>query len=376
MRQLTRVNLRAPPLCTTATDKMNSDSGMTASLTPEEDTLELAYCLKMHERPPSILDRALLEPGSTSAQLEALSRQVQSVLSLRLKPKQSSIEEQENEDGFELTVELAGLSRARSLSPALSDSTQPQLEMMQPKLEPSKGLDKRRKAVIKQSKSLDAYQKYPTTVSGSMRRSSVGASSRSTCSSSDKYRLSFVDIYDSSSDEQEHADCLNRPVSLNTVSDMDPTTFNSINQDHVSNEEFGSGKADVKRNETVGKCESEATTHTEFESVQNMSIGQHSDIQYDDDEIVQYHNRPNKRTLCNSGSNSPGKKVESTMATTKKDAKENNTTVQSKVLRSVDHASFSPLYTMSVDHLQYILQLLETKLQSNGFTPYKFCTYM
>ena len=314
-------------------------------------------------------------------------------------PNQEQLEWEEDEDGFEYTAELAGLSRHRSLSPIPTDSTQPLA------MQAASGADARRKTVLKQTRSLDTYQMYPTAVSSTTRRGSVGAST-----AADMYRLSFVDISDSSNEEEESG-YMSRPVSIHTVFPIDPATGgnNSTEEDDASEERLWLGKkgTDSSRECLVGaRSREEGNRDTDPhspESIPNVSIGQCSDLQYDDEGFTQpilNHNRPN---TPNQGRNTaaatnpsaakghqntdecrhvsepllpPTKhkhtEIDSTHPQTKnpmtKDdksstntAKEVNT-VQSKVV-SMDHASFSPLYNMSVSHLNHTVQLLETKLQ-------------
>ena len=373
-------------------------------------------------------DRALLEPRSTSAQLdavEALARQVERVLSRR-SPQQPPIRLLwEGEEEF--TTELADLSRSRSLSPVqLEPTVQPVFETKHPS--PS-GEAKRKKTALKQAKSLDAYQKYPTATS-SLRRGSVGA---------EKYRLSFVDLSDSSN-EEEDGGCL-RLVKTDCSGGHHSE---SITTSGVAGEkELNLGKTEVNCDEVVCNEETSESGYTELESVQNLSIGQFSDLHYDDEEIAQStHNRnhntqpdinphknvmtpkqtgvlshhhthnnkthqhcktletnglmyedenfdllipPSKITPTKTNSraphnssliNSPRKKCTGTDSRPVVTARENTTTGTATQMRHqsvlcMDHASFSPLYAMSITQLQYTVQLLETKLQGNHTSTFR-----
>ena len=369
-------------------------------------------------------DRALLEPRSTSAQLdavEALARQVEYVLSRRStqqQPIRLLLEEEE-----EFTADLAGLSQSSSLSPVQSEPTVQ--SVFQKKHQSPSAEMKRKKTALKQAKSLDAYQKYPTATS-SWRRGSLGAIT------TEKYRLSFVDLSDSSSEEEDGV-CLKTDSSGAYCSES--IKINGV----ASKKEPNLGKTDpeVKNDEVVGNEEKTCTEseNTELESVQNLSIGQFSDLHYDDEEIAQsthnhspnthhyttscdnmppthvfsHHHTRNRthqhsKTLETTGLmyededfdlvkppfkntptklktdskaphissliNSPAKVCTGTDSRSVITARENTNTGTDVQMRHhsvtcMDHASFSPLYAMSVTQLQYTVRLLETKLQGN-----------
>jgi hypothetical protein len=92
------------------------------------------------------------------------------------------------------------------------------------------------------------------------------------------------------------------------------------------------------------------------------------DLQYDDDEVfgpnpsildqysLPHHTRPNPETkeVKQKDSNKPSNRVSQAAKTT------------GAAVKSIDHASFSPLYTMSIPQLKHTVQLLETKLK--GFS--------
>ena len=384
---------------------------------PGEDSHRMA--LSGYDPTP---DRALLEPRSTSAQLdavEALARQVEYVLSRRSTQQHPIRLLWEEEEEF--TADLAGLSQSSSLSPVQSEPTvQPVFQKEHPM--PS-GEVKRKKTALKQAKSLDAYQKYPTATS-SWRRGSVGTIT------ADKYRLSFVDLSDSSN-EDEDGGC------LDSVKTESSGVYRSESIEVTNKKELNLGKIDIKNDEVVSNEESTCTEseNTELESVQNLSIGRFSDLHYDDEEIAQsthnrnlnrcpditscdnippthvlsHHHTHNKthqhsKTLETTGlmyededfdpmtppfkntptklktdskaphisalMNSPAKvcsKTDSRPVVTARESTTTSTDPQKKhqSIMCMDHASFSPLYAMSVTQLQYTVRLLETKLQGN-----------
>ena len=398
---------------------MDSDSGLASSPTLEEDS-----CLQLHggiyDATPSDLDRALLEPRSTSAQLdavEALARQVEGLLSRRLdqyRPNQRR--EEEDDDGFEFTAELTGFS----LSPVVSDSNfeskeQTVFGLKTDYLTPDRV--RRKKTALRPTKSLDAYQKYPRAAS-SIKLSSVGATA-------DKYRLSFVGLSDSSEEQEESGYLRLANAGTDTARHAGSVTGSGVSRV----EENLISEAELKCGKVVDHCvrnrESEDAHLLPggLESAQN-SIGQFADLQYDDEDIAptHSHNRlmpnssnasvhssvtqqqtavfrnynethhktvvpaehdllyededmelfipPSKNSLTptktatpshSSQTTSPGKR-----STGRSAVVENITTVQNNYPQSatcVDHASFSPLYKMTVIQLQYSVQLLETKLQ-------------
>ena len=89
---------------------MDSDSGLPDSPTEVEDsfTRRLQVQKGLRGQTPCRLNRALLEPGSTSAQLEAveeLARQAEGILARRLDRHQGN-QHRDEEDGFEFTADF------------------------------------------------------------------------------------------------------------------------------------------------------------------------------------------------------------------------------------------------------------------------------
>ena len=384
---------------------------MEASPTLEED--RLSYCLELHDQPyTNRLDRALLEPRSISAQLEAveaLSLQVQGVLSNQLKHRieRHDIRVEDDEDGFEFTAELVGLSPSRSLSPVLSEPTTtctvPTLGDILDSKESNPSLplitDKvitRNRAPLKQTWSLDTWKKFSTPIGGNTRRGSCGPSM------ADKYRLSFVDISDSSSSEEEYT---KRSDSVYPI--LDPTILRTIDRGPSCESKHGK-KCDKPTHEW-----DKVDTDSESIPGQLQTAGQLADLQYDDEEIGRKHNKslPSATFILNSishntmsqnqnasllqnynkrysrmsenscleyddedlnylvpSSNSATNKSASSKSRqsefiSTEDNKDKTSTIVQNKTKCVDHTSFSPLHTMSISQLQNIVQLLEAKLQ-------------
>jgi hypothetical protein len=402
-----------------------------SSPTLEEDSL--SYCLEMHggiddhkEAPTNQLDRALLEPWSTAAQLgavEALSRQVQGLLSRRLakgRQKTANDAREDDDDGFEFTDELAGLtpSLLSYVSPDSSEPAQHNLPFVADRNVKSSDFNARTKTLLQLTKPLEEYQR-----DSSSRFSSVGAN---------KYRLSFVDISDSGSEEEDRWSVSR---SGGVWHNIEPPTENGAERAEESEEELvGFGKSGV----AVGKSGNQ--TFVGLESMRSVFEGQCGDLQYDDEEISREthtptptsnslsqptayshshtngsshptlnlctiphhyintnHRTPERNSLGYGGNEgldlslvtlpgTPMKKVSGTTSsftdkgprkepvkgdltkaiTTVVPSKESRTTTQQSKpqgVRCMDHASFSPLYTMSVTQLEHIVRLLETKLQ-------------
>lgn len=382
---------------------MDSDSGLPDSPTEVEDsfTRRLQIQKGLRGQTPCHLNRALLEPGSTSAQLEAveeLARQAEGILARRLDRHQTN-QHRDEEDGFEFTAELAGFPRSPTVS-----SEQQVLETVDWKTDPDRST--KQKTALKSTKSLDVYQKY-SSASSSMRRYSVGAST------ADKYRLSYVDISDS---DEEESGCLKPVSTIDLVCHSESNTTNrGVDNDLVTENELHFSRTGHQCRETVHhpKVAREGPRllpSVEVVSLENLSGGQLADLQYDDDELPHTQNpMVHKQTAvfphghsCNHKpittdvlmsadedmellvpfSNTKATKTESETckkATQDKNhgkrpieahssstavrVKENAPVKQSTVC--MDHAAFSPLYNMTLTQLQYVIQLLEAKLQGN-----------
>ena len=320
-------------------NSLRPDSGLSGSPTLEEDSL--SYCLELHggilEPGRSQLDRALLEPRSAAAQLaavECLSLQVQRVLSKR---QQRPLED---DDGYELSPEWTGFSPSRSVSPALSDPTTfPILRTGDLK---GSDLHSRRQTVLELVRPLELC-------------SSNGSVKGSTA---DKYRLSFVEVSDSSSDDDNQ-----NTLMSNVWQKMDEPQSRDRAEETM-----------VRERVSARLPEPEKITKTQF-AWRPTSSG--ADLQYDDDDVFgpyiippsaplsgpnpsildQYslpHHNPETKEVKHKDSNKPSNRVSLTARTT------------GAAVKSIDHASFSPLYTMSIPQLQHTVQLLETKLQGSG----------
>ena len=367
---------------------MGTEQKMEDSPTLEEE--RLSYCLELHDQPRTIanrsqLDRALLEPRSISAQLEAveaLSLQVQNVLSKKLNHVAGG-PDIEDEDGFEFTAELAGLSPSRSLSPVLSEpiTTVPTLE----NILDLKESNAKHRAPLKQTRSLDTWKKFSMPIESSTRRGSCGPSM------ADKYRLSFVDISDSStSSDDEYTKksdkvhpildpstmdqgapaCGSKPVDTSRKSDRPTREWSKIDThpNPIAGQKTARQSADLQHEEIGGQHNKQNPPAT-FILNQNVNYqthnerysrtSEHSGLEYDDEDLNYMVPTSNSATTKSSTSK---KRPTNSISNENKEKTRVNTIVQNKT-KSVDHMSFSPLYTMSISQLQNIVQLLETKLQ-------------
>lgn len=380
-------------------NKMDSDSGLPDSPIEAEDSFTRRLQAQKGPRgqTPSHLNRALLEPGSTSAQLEAveeLARQAEGILARRLDRHQTN-QHRDEEDGFEFTAELADFPRSPSVF-----SEQQVSETVDFKTYPDRLAEQ--KTALKSTKSLDVYQKY-SSASSSMRRYSVGAST------AEKYRLSYVDISDS---DEEESGCLKPVSTIDPVCHSESTTLDrGVENDLVTENELHFNRCrDVVHYLKVANEGPRLLRSVEVASVENLSAGQLADLQYDDDELAhtqspiihkqtavfprchsckETHHKPIGNNVLMSADvkmellapfpnttatksdsetwkkvtqdKNHGKRPNSSSAAVR--AKENAPVKQSTVC--MDHAAFSPLYNMTATQLQYVIQLLEAKLQGN-----------
>ena len=309
-------------------NSLRTDSGLSGSPTLEEDSL--SYCLELHggilEPGRCQLDRALLEPRSAAAQLaavESLALHVQEVLSKR---RQRPLEE---DAGYEFSPEWTGFSPSRSVSPALSD---PILRTGDLKVS---DLHSRRQTILELLRPQESC-------------SSNGSVKGSTA---DKYRLSFVEVSDSSSDNDDQ----------NSSRSM----WQKMDEPLVLQSRDRAEETMVRERVNARLPEPEKITKPQF-AWGPTSPG---DLQYDDDEVfgpnpsildqysLPHHTRPNPETkeVKQKDSNKPSNRVSHAAKTT------------GAAVKSIDHASFSPLYTMSIPQLKHTVQLLETKLKGSGF---------
>ena len=278
------------------------------------------------------LDRALLKPRSTAAQLavvEALSRQVQCVLSKQRAPP-------DEDNGYEFMAESAGISPSRSVL-----LTGLQLRASSTEESPPP-VHSKRKTLLELARQSPGNSGYHSA------RASM----------SDKYRLSFVDVSGSSSEEET----LPQPPIV--WQDMQPLAI--CNQDRVGESVFR------ERNNERQKVVESQLLSVELDSLQG------ADLQYDDEGIslhkytfvptsISPHPLSHEPTY-------PASAVPNHTSPTPESSRVASG-VQSKApaVQRIDHTSFSPLYTMSILQLTHTVKLLEMKLQGIIYTTVRMC---
>ena len=257
----------------------------------EEDSL--GYCLELHggiyEPAATDVDRgATLDRrnqqertcGSTRAQLDtmaALARQLQ-VEGQRREHLFNEIREDDNDDVFEYTSEFTSLSRSRSLSPAKSESSD-QTDCT------CSYSSRGRNAVKQRTRALIEYQKYQSATAGGgdsvQIRKNEGAPA-------DKYRLSFVELSDSSDEEELHSE--SNPIHQSNSVTVDSVHMATKVEATVHEQRLDLGEFHYSSERSP---ETKLLPEVELESLQNLSVApsQFADLQYDDEEIapLQYH---------------------------------------------------------------------------------------
>ena len=300
-----------PPLPATRkkmeTTNSRHDSGLSVSPTLEEDSL--SYCLQLQGgilEPANHLNPAVLEPRS-AVPVDSLSAQVQGFK-----------QQLEYDDGYEMSPEWTAFSRSAS-PPVLSDIRTPRTA--------DSGFHSRM-GLVRPLESASSNAGY-CSVKGNI---------------ADKYRLSFVEVSDNSSDEQELSSsngCWEKTAALVVQS---------------------------KARENVLFRESNLLQSAKVtEKLEPANAGQGADLQYDNEEVFQSY------ASCNlppepSSSNQHSLPNYSTLADSERKDKGRNKPVSVNArstgtrVKSIDHASFSPLYTMSIPSLKHTVQLLGSKL--------------
>lgn len=314
----------AQPLPPSKRDKMEANSRvLSASPTLTEDSL--VYCLELQGgilESVHQLDRALLEPRSAPPEMTAVEPQ-----GIPFERPQLPFHGDDDDWSLEWTD---GLSPSRSVSPSLSDSQPTAFHLLRAAHLRDSDLRSRRQTALERIKPLESNGRYGTL------KADVA----------DKYRLSFVDISDSSSDDEKFSQIA--PMLLNAWQKID--TFTVQKQDTAE-------EAVVRNSSYSGKNVTSPDTQLE------------ADLQYDDREIsgaYNYHDIPTPHSLVQSTALDQRLPSATAFNPERKLVKDvvPPTTGRAPAVKSMDHASFSPLYTMSIPQLKHTVQLLETKLLS------------
>ena len=353
-----------------------------ASSTLEEDGV--TYCLQqyggIHDKTSEHNVDYELDRSAQLDAVEALSQQVQGVLSQRLSRHRGE-RDVEEEDGFEFTAELTGFSPPRSVSSVLHKPTPPIPGLGTATTHPpsSHEVNKRNKSLLQHARSLNACQNYNEN------------GTKQGASFAEKYRLSFVDFSDSSSEEENECTKRSYPLSEPITVSRDnvelPGKRRSGKYDRVVHTMENDQVLKVDPEQSIGECaglQCIAPVHNHcslvppanYSLILTMPLHQHcnnsnivvdsSCLEYDDEGLkllIPTSNGGHAKT--NSQTNGHETSVLYTESTKTETIENGGDTVQkgNKAIRCIDHASFSPLYMMSVSQLQNIIKLLETKLQ-------------